>query len=1090
MIHQYGKHFRHGLVVAALTLLAVGASAQTEIYIYTAEELHNIRNNPGGDYILMNDIDLDHATLSALYGNVDGTQGSWYDEQKGWLPIGVPNEYNIYQIFFGTFDGGGHVIRNLYINRPGEYENNPPGQGGKIGLFGWTAGDPNIDFNAPPFGEIRNLGVEDADVTGAESVGILLGQNYGTIENCWSTGTVTAIGANPWGQPFGSNNVGGLIGVITKGAVADCYSTATVVAEGYAAGGFAGGIAGSNPGPTVDRCFATGDVTAFISAGGFASGIQSATVRDCYSMGSVTATGERFGLSSVGGFAGYLSNGWLGGDAPLRCYTISAVQGPGAEVEPFIGNIDEAFENPVDCFYNSDINGLPGNGMGTPLTTAQMTYPYDAAAYTNYDFTTVWVADASGDNGGYPYHAWYTPTPPQPTATIVCDPQTLTLIDGVTPGEMTVEYLGGNGPIWGFEILVSWDDALADAEVALSANFAGVSNIDDDTPGELLISGTRLASIHEGIDLGDLFTLTFTGLDGGSSVVDLTVNAVADYASPPTDPLPVAEDGQLDVDLTPPTIAGVEITNTTLNSTDWVKNTDTIEVTATVTDNGTLETVTCDLTGFGGGAAVAPDGAPVGDVYTWTLVVVTTTPADGPVSATVTATDDLGNSASAADDITADNTAPQALTGLVAMPSHKAEDNGSGGTNHFNQIVLSWDDPSGLDDNLDRVEFRYVTEGGYPVYTTGAPGSPDLPAAPLATDALAFTETSSPFEWYLLPDGTTPLPRDVYAVAAYVYDAAGNVSSISDVAYATSYYLGDVGPDEAVGDGLVDPSTDIYLLAEAYGTATDDPLFNQYVDVGPTLDYTRFGIPAPDGVVGFQDLMIFAMNFDEGVPTAKSQGAMGTPVFAWNQVDERTWALELVYECAGLKGINVTSDLPDGVTVTVGGGQMMSDQEAQVFLRNIDRNGLDAGMAVMGNGEGFRGAGTLLLVTTSQPVADLQITVDARGLNNEDLLADLQQPTGVELPAQFELGQNYPNPFNPQTTIKFALPEAANVKLKIYGVDGRLVRTLVNESRSAGHHEVIWRGVDDASRPVATGTYFYVIDAGDHHEVRKMTLVK
>jgi flagellar hook assembly protein FlgD len=76
------------------------------------------------------------------------------------------------------------------------------------------------------------------------------------------------------------------------------------------------------------------------------------------------------------------------------------------------------------------------------------------------------------------------------------------------------------------------------------------------------------------------------------------------------------------------------------------------------------------------------------------------------------------------------------------------------------------------------------------------------------------------------------------------------------------------------------------------------------------------------------------------------------------------------------------------------------------------------------------------------------------------------------------------------TKIAFSLPEAQRVKLAVYGLDGRLVATLLDEERGAGLHEVVWTGRDDAGRSVASGIYLYRIQAGPHGAVRKMTLMK
>ncbi len=89
-----------------------------------------------------------------------------------------------------------------------------------------------------------------------------------------------------------------------------------------------------------------------------------------------------------------------------------------------------------------------------------------------------------------------------------------------------------------------------------------------------------------------------------------------------------------------------------------------------------------------------------------------------------------------------------------------------------------------------------------------------------------------------------------------------------------------------------------------------------------------------------------------------------------------------------------------------------------------------------------------------------------------------------------KLYENYPNPFNPATSIKFALKEPGNVTLKIYSIDGRLVRTLVDRQMPSGEFIVRWDGKDDNNRPVPTGTFFYRIEAADYVKTRKALLIK
>jgi subtilisin-like proprotein convertase family protein len=88
------------------------------------------------------------------------------------------------------------------------------------------------------------------------------------------------------------------------------------------------------------------------------------------------------------------------------------------------------------------------------------------------------------------------------------------------------------------------------------------------------------------------------------------------------------------------------------------------------------------------------------------------------------------------------------------------------------------------------------------------------------------------------------------------------------------------------------------------------------------------------------------------------------------------------------------------------------------------------------------------------------------------------------------LYDNYPNPFNPITNIKFDLPKAGRVRLDIFDVSGRLVRTLVDENRVAASHSVTWDGTDNRGGKVASGAYYYRLQAGGRVITHKMMLVK
>ena len=93
-------------------------------------------------------------------------------------------------------------------------------------------------------------------------------------------------------------------------------------------------------------------------------------------------------------------------------------------------------------------------------------------------------------------------------------------------------------------------------------------------------------------------------------------------------------------------------------------------------------------------------------------------------------------------------------------------------------------------------------------------------------------------------------------------------------------------------------------------------------------------------------------------------------------------------------------------------------------------------------------------------------------------------------PTRFFLQQNYPNPFNSDTTIRYALPEPANVQLPIYNVMGQRVTVLLAEHQEPGHYQVTWDGTDAYGQPLANGLYFYRLLGGEFVQSRRMVLLK
>ena len=94
------------------------------------------------------------------------------------------------------------------------------------------------------------------------------------------------------------------------------------------------------------------------------------------------------------------------------------------------------------------------------------------------------------------------------------------------------------------------------------------------------------------------------------------------------------------------------------------------------------------------------------------------------------------------------------------------------------------------------------------------------------------------------------------------------------------------------------------------------------------------------------------------------------------------------------------------------------------------------------------------------------------------------------IPDKYSLEQNYPNPFNPQTHIRYSLPEAGYVSIKIYRLDGQLIKTLYDNYQLAGRYEKVWNGRNDHGTMVSSGVYFYRLSTDKFSQVRKMIFLK
>jgi len=303
-------------------LIDTDTSATYYNTISTLNQLQNINANLAGRFALVNDIDA-------------GVTSGW-NNGSGFLSLG-----NATTQFTGTFDGMGHVVSNLTINRPTtDY----------VGLFGYAFAS-----------SVNRLGIVNANITGQDYVGAMFGATViGSVSSNYATGQVS-----------GRNSVGGLIGYNNSMALGASYSTVNVVGANRV-----GGLMGETNGgtPTYNN-YATGSVTASGDyAGGFVgyNGFQF-LISDSYATGNVSGT------DSVGGFAGYHLDGLI-----ERSYSTGSVAGT-SSMGGLVGSTATGQVN--DSYWNTTTSGQASSAGGTGLTSTQM---QQRANFTGWDFANTW----------------------------------------------------------------------------------------------------------------------------------------------------------------------------------------------------------------------------------------------------------------------------------------------------------------------------------------------------------------------------------------------------------------------------------------------------------------------------------------------------------------------------------------------------------------------------------------------------------------------------------------------------------------------------------------------------------------------------
>ncbi|MEZ5104274.1 MAG: T9SS type A sorting domain-containing protein [Draconibacterium sp.] len=274
-----------GAQTAVAPSVGDGFSEVTAYEISTWENLYWISQNASEwDKYYIQTADIDFA-------DADPAITTW-DASQGWPLIGSYTDYYTNTPFTGTYNGNGHTVSGLYINRP---------HVDGVGLFAYTEGATIID-----------LGLKDVSIAADELAGALVGRtNLSTaISNCFSSGSISS------GSYYG--NIGGLVGYLSaSSAMLNCYSSVSVTGTRLGGTQNLGGLIGGTHSATVTNCYSTGLVTGGITyVGGLIAYTVATTINNCFwdteTSGQETSSGGGTGKTTAEMQVAslYLEAGW------------------------------------------------------------------------------------------------------------------------------------------------------------------------------------------------------------------------------------------------------------------------------------------------------------------------------------------------------------------------------------------------------------------------------------------------------------------------------------------------------------------------------------------------------------------------------------------------------------------------------------------------------------------------------------------------------------------------------------------------------------------------------------------------------------
>jgi len=362
---------------------------------------------------------------------------------------------------------------------------------------------------------------------------------------------------------------------------------------------------------------------------------------------------------------------------------------------------------------------------------------------------------------------------------------------------------------------------------------------------------------------------------------------------------------------------------------------------------------------------------------------------------------------------------------------------------------------------------------------------------------------SSSYEWFTYESFGFNRLYDVWLKFTVYDNDPGTDTTLKDISILNY-------PAEFTGDLVID-TDDLAIFASAWNADPQDTLY----EIGPATGVVPELIPEPDGVLDFEDLMVFIQMWNWSF---EHNGFLAKPNYlakAGSNAQFVKLVQRYVNDPWNANGIITVDVIPESPDVMMVDGTFYMNQSSLKLLSVQNGEYLKQAYQATPSFRQFNSDSSIFLYAVtglgrtdntnieSSPIITLRFKNSAEdnlhlsfdyNLRNDN--GEIIESSGISttlvsmIPSQYSLRQNYPNPFNPTTTVRYEIPTESFVTITIYDILGRQVKTLTRKEHIPGYYEIHWDSKDQSGKQVASGMYFCHLYSKDYSKIQKMVLLR